>query len=143
MSFHFADSSHGLHIETKTEYVEGSMDNITCSLQLANPTSTVELIFIDSENKTRNSTTFVVNEEVISSDAKCTNLTYFVYQFKAIKELNGSIAKCSLVDDLSGETMGSDGSPINVITGIVNGNVYFVYFLIKKYDYDMKNTLIY
>lgn len=132
MSFHFADSSHGLQIETKTEYVEGSMDNITCSLQLANPTSTVELIFIDSKNKTRNSTTFVVNKEVISSDAKCTNLTYFVYQFKAIKELNGSIAKCSLVDDLSGETMGSDGSPINVITGIINGNVFFfcVFFFV-------------
>lgn len=121
------------------------MDNITCSLQLANPTSTVELVFIDSKNKTRNSTTFVVNKEVISSDAKCTNLTYFVYQFKAIKELNGSIAKCSLVDDLSGETMESDGSPINVIIGIVNGNVFllFIFFFIKKYDYDTKNTLIY
>lgn len=129
MSFHFADSSHGLQIETKTEYVEGSMDNITCSLQLANPTSTVELIFTDNENKTRNSTSLLIKEEVMTSDAKCTNLTYFVYQFKAIKELNGLMAKCSLVDELSGETMESDGSLISVITGIVNGNVCLVIFL--------------
>lgn len=51
--------------------------------------------------------------------------------------------KCFLVDDLSGERMELDGFLINVIIGIVNGNVYFVYFLIKKYDYDMKNMLIY
>lgn len=132
MSFHFADSSHGLQIETKTEYVEGSMDNITCSLQLANPTSTVELIFTDNENKTRSSTSLLIKEEVMTSDAKCTNLTYFVYQFKAIKELNGLMAKCSLVDELSGETMESDGSLISVITGIVNGNVCLVIFFYKN-----------
>lgn len=132
MSFHFADSSHSLQIETKTEYVEGSMDNITCSMQLANPTSTVKVIFIDNENKTRNSTTFLIKKEAMSSDAKCTNLTYFVYQFKAIKELNGLIAKCSLVDELSGESMESDGSLINVTTGIFNGSVCLVNFFNKN-----------
>lgn len=132
MSFHFADSSHSLQIETKTEYVEGSMDNITCSLQLANPASTVKVIFIDNENKTRNSTTFLIKKEAMSSDAKCTNLTYFVYQFKAIKELNGLIAKCSLVDELSGESMESDGSLINVTTGIFNGSVCLVNFFNKN-----------
>lgn len=52
--------------------------------------------------------------------------------------------KCFLVDRFSGEIMELDGFLVNVIIGIVNGNVFFVYFLNKKkYDYDMKNMLIY
>lgn len=41
--------------------------------------------------------------------------------------------KCFLVDDLSGEIMELDGFLINVIIGIVNGNVFLLFiFLYKK-----------
>lgn len=79
---------------------------------------------MDKDNNTLSSTT--ADEQILFPEAKCTNLTTFIYNFNATQELNQSRAKCTLRSEANGIVLESNGSVINIVSRSVSGKVILI-----------------
>ncbi|XP_056004627.1 uncharacterized protein LOC125657864 isoform X2 [Ostrea edulis] len=118
LSISVQGKSSNLQISTKNVYFKGSTDSINCTLQLADSNADVILTFMDKDNNTLSSTT--ADEQIVYPEAKCTNLTTFIYNFNATQELNQSRAKCTLRSEANGIVLESNDSVINIVSRSVS-----------------------
>ncbi|XP_056004632.1 uncharacterized protein LOC130046314 isoform X2 [Ostrea edulis] len=118
LSISVQGKSSNLQISTKNVYIKRSTDSINCTLQLADSNADVILTFMDKDNNTLNLTT--ADEQILFPEAKCTNLTTFIYNFNATQELNQSRAKCTLRSEANGIVLESNGSVINIVSRSVS-----------------------